>query len=85
MWDEFFSLPFGAMVGDRLEIGGERGISWGAERMGKRGSRGEREGQRGGREGEDREREREREKPRDFPTTGRRRKIYRENFSWEEE
>ena len=25
MWDEFFSLPFGAMVGDRLEIGGEKG------------------------------------------------------------
>ena len=61
MWDEFFSLPFGAMVGDRLEIGGERGISWGAERMGKRGSRGEREGQRGGREGEERERERSHE------------------------
>ena len=64
MWDEFFSLPFGAMVGDRLEIGGERGregdkLVGGREDGKERIERGKRRTERWKRRGRKRERERE--------------------------
>ena len=65
MWDEFFSLPFGAMVGDRLEIGGEKGregYKLGGREDGKeRIERGKRRTERWKRRGRKRERERSHE------------------------